>query len=160
MIKVYVVYWVHTLDSKTHWIERRMQRDVMQTETTEDLNGYNDIRQNIRQNVTLDKRDTLRPRGATPHPRSGAAAESVRLRRRRNGWEELPHVWSQGRQLGGATPRPRSSGCPGAGGPRGASPRLRSDSEEAAVRRYPSSKVRSSGCALLEQSWRDTPRPR
>ena len=57
----------------------------MQTETTEDLNGYNNIRQNIRQNVTLDKRDTLRPRGATPHPRSGAAAESVRLRRRRNG---------------------------------------------------------------------------
>ena len=46
-----------------------------------------------------------RPRGVTPHPRSGAAAESARLRRRRNsreelsqseirggGWEELPHV--------------------------------------------------------------------
>ena len=30
----------------------------------------------------------------------------------------------------------------------------------AAVRRYPSSKVRSSGCALLEQPWRDTPCPR
>ena len=29
-----------------------------------------------------------------------------------------------------------------------------------AVRKYPSSKVRSSGCALLEQPWRDTPRPR
>ena len=29
-----------------------------------------------------------------------------------------------------------------------------------AVRRYPSSKVRSSGCALLEQPRRDTPRPR
>ena len=27
----------------------------------------------------------------------------------------------------------------------------------AAVRRYPTSKVRSSGCALLEQPWRDTP---
>ena len=27
----------------------------------------------------------------------------------------------------------------------------------AVVRRYPSSKVRSSGCALLEQLWRDTP---
>ena len=37
----------------------------------------------------------------------------------------------------------------GAGGPRGATPRSRSGG--AAVRRYPSSKVRSSGCALLEQ---------
>jgi len=37
----------------------------------------------------------------------------------------------------------------GAGGPRGATPRSRSEGE--AVRRYPSSKVKSSGCALLEQ---------
>ena len=29
-------------------------------------------------------------RGATPHPRSGTAAESARLQRRRNGREELP----------------------------------------------------------------------
>ena len=29
-----------------------------------------------------------------------------------------------------------------------------------AMRRYPSSKVRSSSCALLEQLWRDTPCPR
>ena len=46
----------------------------------------------------------------------------------------------------------------GAGGPRGAIPHWRSG--RAAVRRYPSSKVRSNGCALLEQPWRDTPRPR
>ena len=46
-------------------------------------------------------------------------------------------------------PRPRSGGCVGAGGPRGATPRSRSGG--VAVRRYPSSKVRSSGCALLEQ---------
>ena len=46
----------------------------------------------------------------------------------------------------------------GAGGPRGAIPRLKSGG--AVVRRYPSSKVRSSGCALLEQPWRDTPCPR
>ena len=32
----------------------------------------------------------LRPRGVTPRPRSGAAAESARLRRRKNGREELP----------------------------------------------------------------------
>ena len=42
--------------------------------------------------------------------------------------------------------------------PRGAIPRSRSGG--AAVRSYTSSKVRSSGCALLEQPWRDTPRPR
>ena len=46
-------------------------------------------------------------------------------------------------------PRPRSGGCAGTGGPRGATPRSRPGG--AAVRRYPSSKVRSSGCALLEQ---------
>ena len=72
------------------------------------------------------------PRGVTPRPRSGAAAKSARLRRRRNGREELPHVRGQGQQprgvtlclrsgaaLGEATPRPRSGGCMGAGGPRG-----------------------------------------
>ena len=32
--------------------------------------------------------------------------------------------------------------------------------EGVVVRRYPSSKVRSSGCDLLEQPGRDTPRPR
>ena len=57
-----------------------------------------------------------------------------------------------------ATPHPRSSGCAGAGGPRGATQRSRSGG--VVVRRYPSSKVRSSGCTLLEQPWRDTPRPR
>ena len=78
------------------------------------------------------------------------------------GREEPPGVRGQGQWSGGATlrmrpgtaarkinQRPRSSGCAGTGGPRGAIPRCRS--ERAAVRRYPSSKVRSSGCALLEQ---------
>ena len=32
----------------------------------------------------------LQPRGVTPHLRSGAAAESTRRRRHRNGREELP----------------------------------------------------------------------
>ena len=45
--------------------------------------------------------------------------------------------------------------CAGAGGPRG--PHSRSGG--AAMRRYPSSKVRSSGWALLDQPWGDTPRP-
>ena len=33
-----------------------------------------------------------RPRGVNLPPRSGAAVGSARLRRRRNGREELPHV--------------------------------------------------------------------
>ena len=45
-------------------------------------------------------------------------------------------------------PATKDRGCAGAGGPRGAISRGRSGRE--AVRRYPSSKVRSSGCALLE----------
>ena len=34
----------------------------------------------------------LRPRGVTPRLRSGAAAESARLRWHRNCWEEQPHI--------------------------------------------------------------------
>ena len=55
---------------------------------------------------------------------------------RGGGQEELP-------------PCPRSDGCMVAGGWRGAIPRSRSGG--AAVRRYPSSKLRSSSCSLLEQ---------
>ena len=47
------------------------------------------------------------PRGVTPRPRSGAVAESVRLRQHRNGGEELPHVRGEGRRPRGATPHPR-----------------------------------------------------
>ena len=36
--------------------------------------------------------------------------------------EELPHTQGQGWRLRGATPRPRTSGCVGSGGPRGATP--------------------------------------
>ena len=46
-------------------------------------------------------------------------------------------------------PTSKSGGCMGAGGPRGAIPHSRSGG--AAVRRYLSFKVRSSGCALLER---------
>ena len=102
-----------------------------------------------------------RPRGATPRPRSGVEARrSYRTpphprpgaaggksypttEARGGGWEEQPHAQGQGQQPGGPTPHPRSHGCAGAGGPRGAIPRSRS--ERAAVRRYHSSKVRSSG---------------
>ena len=67
----------------------------------------------------------------------------------KGGQEELPHIRDQGWWPGGATPRPRSSACMGTGGPTRATPHSRSGG--ATMRRYPSSKVRSSGCALLEQ---------
>ena len=91
------------------------------------------------------------PREVTPCLMSGAAAESARLQRRRNGREELPksevrggsgeellhaptpdargggqedqpHAKGRGRRPGGLTPLPRSGGCAGVGGPRGAIP--------------------------------------
>ena len=81
------------------------------------------------------------PRGATPHPRSGAAETSYHTPEvRGGGQEELPQARGQGNRPRGATPHPRSSGCMGKGGPRGATPHSRSGG--AAVRRYPSSKVR------------------
>ena len=60
-------------------------------------------------------------RGATPHSRSGAAAgrSYSTSEVRGSNQEERPHVQGQGRQPGGATPRPRSGGCVGAEGPRG-----------------------------------------
>ena len=64
---------------------------------------------------------------------------------RGGGLEELPHVQGAAAALG-------------TGEPRGATPHSRSGG--VAMRRYLSSKVRSSGCALLEQPWRDNPRPR
>ena len=118
-------------------------------------------------------RSGQRPRRATPCPRSVAVAEGgyptseVRsggrgelphVRGRGGGRDKLPHFRGQGQQRRGAIPGQRSGGCAGAGGLRGITPRSRSGG--AAVRRYPSSKIRSSGCALLEQPGRDTPRPR
>ena len=72
----------------------------------------------------------LRPRGVTPRPRSGAAAESIRLRRHRNSREELPRVRGQGGRPRGDTQSPRSGAVM-----RGVTPRLRSGAE--ARRSYP-----------------------
>ena len=46
----------------------------------------------------------------------------LNLRPRAAAREEQPHDRGQGRCPGGQTPRPRSHGCAGAGGPRGAIP--------------------------------------
>ena len=96
------------------------------------------------------------PRRATPHLRSGVVAERSypMPKARGRGQEDQLQARGQGRWTGGPTPCPRSGGCTVAGGTREAIPRWRSG--RVAVRRYPLYKVRSSGCALLEQPWRDT----
>ena len=71
---------------------------------------------------------TLRPRPGTVTLRSHPEPEA-----RAGGWEEQPEEWCLSRHRG----------------PRGAIPCGRSGT--VAARRYPSSKVRSSGYALLEQ---------
>ena len=92
-----------------------------------------------------------RPRGVTPHPRSGAAAKSTRLRRRRNGQEELPRIRGQGVRRRGDTQRPRSGAAT-----RGVTPSLRSGAATRGVtprprsgavagRRYPSPQGQGQG---------------
>ena len=68
---------------------------------------------------------------------------------RGSGQEEQPHARGQGQWPGAATPRPRSGGCVGTGGLKGATPCSRSGG--AAERRYTSSNEKGSGCTLLEQ---------
>ena len=113
------------------------------------------------------------PRGAPPRLKSGAEAGRTPCPRG-GGKEELPHIRGKGQQprvpgcngagmaersyptseVGGSgrEEKPHVQGVvavPGTGGPGGAIPCSRSGG--AVVRRYPSSKVKSSGCALLEQ---------
>ena len=98
-------------------------------------------------------------RGATPRPRSGAAAgrnypTPPSPRPGAAAGRNNPTTQGQGQRPRGPAPCPRSHGCEGAGGPRGAIPRWRSG--RAAVRRYPSSKVRSS-TALCWSSHEEIP---
>ena len=110
------------------------------------------------------------PRGATLCPRSGAATERSHSASevRGNGWKEPPHISGQGR-----CPRPgavagRSNRTPKArGGGREEQPYIQGvmavraqegleepshvEGQEVWREEIPSSKVRSSGCALLEQ---------
>ena len=87
----------------------------------------------------------------TPRGQSIGASASVLPMRIHSGGgqEELPHSRGQGRRPRRATPCQRRGGYTGTGGLRGATPS--SMSGGAALRRYPLSKVRSSGCVLLEQ---------
>ena len=77
-----------------------------------------------------------------PHARGAAAKRSYPTTEVRGSGRECQAATAQERP-GGATPGPRIGGCAGAGGPRGAIPRSRLGG--AVVRRYRSSKVRSSG---------------
>ena len=101
---------------------------------------------------------------SSSHLRSGEAAErSYPASKVRGGGQECQAATAQ-EQPRGATPHLR---------PRAAAGRSNPTSKEWWLRleelfhiqcqegwRYLLSKVRSSGCALLEQLWRDTPRPR
>ena len=64
------------------------------------------------------------PRGPTPHLRSGVVAGRSYPTPQAQGQGQQPggatHVQGQGQRPGGPTPRPRSHGCTGTGGPRGA----------------------------------------
>ena len=67
-----------------------------------------------------------RPRGVTPRPRSGAGMRGVTPHLRSGAAAgrryPTPQARGQGRWPGGPTLCPRSRGCAGAGGPRGAIP--------------------------------------
>ena len=87
------------------------------------------------------------PRVAQERPRGSTPLSEVR------GGDDRRYPTSlspRPQEVAGRTnPCPRSHGCAGAGGPRGAIPCERSG--RAAVRRSPSSKVSCNGCTLLEQ---------
>ena len=80
--------------------------------------------------AVTDRAEVL-PRGATPRPKSGAAAGRSYPTSEVRGHDREHQAAMAEEQWRGATPHSRSGG--------------------AAVRRYPSSKERSSGCTLLEQ---------
>ena len=95
------------------------------------------------------KRLSISWRAGCGGPRRSEAVRSYPSSKVRGSHRERQAATAQERRPRGASPPPRSGCCVGAGRPRGATPRSRSGG--AAVRRSPSSKVRSSGCALLEQ---------
>ena len=90
------------------------------------------------------------PRGVTPCPRSGAEAESPRLRRRRNGLEELPRVRGQ---WGVAQRRYPASEARGGDERSYSASEVRGGNE----RSYPASEVRGGG--REEISHAPSPRP-
>ena len=90
------------------------------------------------------------PRGTTPHPRSRATAERShpKSEARGGGREEQPHTRGQG---GNWEEQPHAQGVVAGRVQEGLEEPSHIEGQERGGRRYPSSKVRSRGCALLEQ---------
>ena len=99
------------------------------------------VTEHRQQRLASEEKIKLEFRVVTPEVRGGSQEE---LRVPESSYTRLLVGW----RPRGATPPPRSRGCMGTRGPGRATPCSRSGG--AAVRRYPSSKVRSRGCALLE----------
>ena len=103
------------------------------------------------------------PGGDTPRPRSGVVAErsypASEVSVSRGGQEKPPRAQGQGRHLGGATHARGQGRRPGGTTPEAVAVRAQEGLEELShvegqerrLRRYPSSKVRNNGCALLER---------
>ena len=70
---------------------------------------------------------------------------------RGSGWEELPHAPTPEARGGGREDQPHIQGAMAAWAQEGLEELSHIERGRAVVRRYPSSKVRSSGCTLLEQ---------
>ena len=96
-----------------------------------------EVRGGGRDELPHSRGQRLRLRQGTTLPRSGAVVKRtyLMLEVRGGDQEEQPHI--------------QGAVAVGRGGPRGATPHPRS--EGVAMRRYPSSKERSSGCALLQE---------
>ena len=92
--------------------DQKTKRTVTITKGTRDNNGHKVKRQSISQEKGGETKQFCCKENvwlrATPRLKSGIAAQSARLRRRKNGREEPLCVRGQGRRLRGATPRPRS----------------------------------------------------
>ena len=134
----------HTLHTKRRQRRRAGARSEAQSYTTSKVRGSG----LECQAATVQER----PRGATPRPRSGAAAGRSHPTTEARGGTQ-----GQGRQPEGATPRQRPGQRPRAATrcPRPVAAAWRGNPtlkvRKGGERRYPSSKVRSSSCALLEQ---------
>ena len=97
------------------------------------------------------------PRGDSPSRRSGAVAKRryPKSKVMRSSWEDLPQIQGREQRPRGDTPSLRSGTAA-----KWRYPKSSSRSGAVVMRIYPTSKVRSNGCTLLEQPWRDTPCPR
>ena len=149
------------------WTEesgRLSSRGRKESDTTERLSTHQKA---TRSQVGQEETPRVRgqgwwPRGATPRPRSVSVGEARRSHlapeARGGDAEEPPQARGQGRHLGGATHARGQGRRPGGATPEAVAAQAQegleelshAEGQEQRLRRYPSSKVRSNGCALLE----------